>query len=208
MKIRKEKLLALLLSLCLAVSLLAGCGESTKDSLQSPSNTAWTLESVTYHFFPDGALVIWLGEEVFSGVYLWNETDGTAIVDGESLGLKMEKKGLSMEGPDGKYVLMEYAGVAGGERDSDYETFMATPWQYENVAYAFRDDGTVDVYGEGEQPLIGVGRHYWNCDADRGILILDGALAAQMHLEGDHLALQTVEGISVLLAPYTGTLPD
>lgn len=209
-----EKPLALLLSLCLTLCLFAGCGlngetlEISGKDLQSPAGTAWEIESAVYHFFPDGAMVIWLDGAVYYGAYQWEDSTGSAWVEEQTVGLRMEKKGLAMEDLDGKYSLMSYAGTAGGEQDAQYEALAESSWEYNNVVYTFCADGTVECVDLAEGALPFNGKYYWNCDLDRGILILAQGLAAEIYLEEGQLVFALQDGGSYPLQAYTGTFPD
>lgn len=133
----------ILLCLTLSMTILSACGDKEPNANSNPSSAsggstqsenaqnsdapeedapsieladmAWSIDGITYSFYTDGTLEVTDGTDSVFGGYEWDGQAGLITMDGFAVELLLDGEGdLYMEGEDGEYYLMTYAGFAGG----------------------------------------------------------------------------------------------
>lgn len=172
------RVFTILFCLTLSMTILSACGNKEPSANSNPSSASgggtqsenaqnsdapeedapsieladmgWSIDGTTYFFYTDGTLEVTDGTDSVFGGYEWDGQAGQITLDGFTVELLLDGEGdLYMEGEDGEYYLMTYAGFAGGgdhesggmpdsDDDLDYDTD-----DDGNIAYETLDDGKI-----------------------------------------------------------------
>ncbi len=170
------RVFTILLCLTLSITILSACGDKEPNANSNPSSAsggstqsenaqnsdapeedapsieladmAWSIDGITYFFYTDGTLEVTDGTDSVFGGYEWDGQAGLITLDGFIVELLLDGEGdLYIEGEDGEYYLMTYAGFAdGGDHESGGMPNPDDTPDYDldyNLDYDTDDDGSI-----------------------------------------------------------------